>query len=151
MVMRQEETPASILSEIKKEVLTNAVYYIDSKYHEITKRNQLKRDKHRKAQNALESVNNELNMVIKRIKEVEVEINRLKERMSVERVEGTIDLKLLLERIVENSNNLHSQKIITPSFYNHNVIYSVNFVNTEMCSITQNKIDILDRVKNSYR
>ncbi|KAI5166917.1 hypothetical protein NEIG_01490 [Nematocida sp. ERTm5] len=149
--MRQEETPASILSEIKKEVLTNAVYYIDSKYHEITKRNQLKRDKHRKAQNALESVNNELNMVIKRIKEVEVEINRLKERMSVERVEGTIDLKLLLERIVENSNNLHSQKIITPSFYNHNVIYSVNFVNTEMCSITQNKIDILDRVKNSYR
>ncbi|EIJ89368.1 hypothetical protein NEPAR06_0485 [Nematocida parisii] len=149
--MRQEETPASILSEIKKEVLTNAVYYIDSKYHEITKRNQLKRDKHRKAQNALESVNNELNMVIKRIKEADVEINKLKERMSVERVEGTIDLKLLLERIVENSNNLHSQKIITPSFYNHNVIYSVNFVNAEMCSITQNKIDILDRVKNSYR
>lgn len=123
MLDPQEKDEESLLVEIQKEILRNAIYYIDSRYDEIKKRNTLKR-----------------------------EVENLRMRTQVKKVEGTVDLGVLLERVCESSNGIHAEKTLPDvnlSKSEENVLYSVDFTNTEIEKVNKDRIEILEKIKRS--
>lgn len=140
-----------LLDEIRKEVLTNAIYYVDTNYHDIIKRSKTEeeQEKSKKKTEELTRIQNELYTIEKEIDKTEKEIEHLKTKTRTEIVEGTIDLNTLLEKISEKKNDLHSQassSSIAPE--SHPILYKANFTNTTIPSITSDKIAVLDRIIN---
>ncbi|KAI5160456.1 hypothetical protein NEAUS03_1155 [Nematocida ausubeli] len=146
-----ESRPEKTLAELQKEVLSNIIYYIDTKYHEISRRHQLDEGFSQGPQQDLEEIQKEIDEIHRKIGETQEEVNLLRGKVKARRVDATVDLNLLLQKVAENASELKPQKIIRQTSPQKDTIYSVNFINTEITEIPQDKIDLLDKIKHAYR
>ncbi|EHY66799.1 hypothetical protein NEAUS04_1274 [Nematocida ausubeli] len=146
-----ESRPEKTLAELQKEVLSNIIYYIDTKYHEISRRNQLDDRFSQGTQQDLEEIQKEIDEIHRKIGETQEEVNLLQGKVKARRIDATVDLNLLLQKVAENASELKPQKTIRQTSPQKDTIYSVNFINTEITEIPQDKIDLLDKIKHAYR
>ncbi|KAI5189720.1 hypothetical protein NEMIN01_0673 [Nematocida minor] len=136
-----------LLDEVCREVLSNTIYYIDTNYHEITKRNKVDQSKVKEKREELETVQRELETIEESIKKEEERIESLRKIAQTERVEGTVDLRELLKKVAERKNDLHSQTVSFSSASPQDVLYTVNFTNTEVQSTAEDKVEALEKIK----
>ncbi|KAI5132373.1 hypothetical protein NEAUS05_0258 [Nematocida ausubeli] len=146
-----ESRPEKTLAELQKEVLSNIIYYIDTKYHEISRRNQLDDRFSQGTPQDLEEIQKEIDEIHRKIGETQEEVNLLQGKVKARRIDATVDLNLLLQKVAENASELKPQKTIRQTSPQKDTIYSVNFINTEITEIPQDKIDLLDKIKHAYR
>lgn len=145
-----EDTKQSILlDEIKKEVLSNTIYYIDTNYYEILGKTatEEKKERTKEERTSPTDIKTELETVEEKIASLEREIESLKKEQTVETVEGTVDLNALLEKVSEQNNQLHPQDTSTETEQTAK-LYKVTFTNTEIRPVEKEKIEALARIKN---
>ncbi|KAH9386526.1 uncharacterized protein NEMAJ01_1422 [Nematocida major] len=139
----------SLLDEIRKEVLKNAIYYVDTKTHEITRRVEAGQLEMSAKSNALKTAQKELEGLEARIKELSLEVDHLRKSATVDVFEGTVDMRALLEKVSESSNELHSQSTMASPLSSEppGILYKVSFINTEIPHVQGDIIDVLEKVR----
>ncbi|OAG29666.1 hypothetical protein NEDG_00799 [Nematocida displodere] len=116
------------LNLLEREVLGNTAYYLDAKYYTIAARNQhLSRDQVSLKRAALLQARQEIDTVSQEVKEIEAEIEVLKNKTRRNVQHYTINLADLLSKVISAPrNHPHRKATLSPA------TYAVSFTGTRL-------------------
>jgi len=116
-----------IFHEVVEEVLKNTVYYVDSSYHEIEKRNKrVRKEEIEEKRRDLVSSRGLADKIDREIAEIEIEIEKLRKRASIRVISSTVDAGELVELALKEKNYRPSAR------KDEDAVHSVSFINTEI-------------------